>query len=758
MAGRQSESKKAERIRTLYTQADGTHRKKWRKAQQKGYDFSLNDQLTKDQLDDLQAAGMPDFIINMITPIIDIMKYFLTANNPRWNAVGADGSDTDVASMYSSMVEYCWYQSEGRQVYAQIIDDTLRKSRGYMHIYVDPNEDRGMGEVMFDFVNPWDVYECNVSRHIFGNDANFKMIKKNLTRSTLIQMLPGFKKKIKAASSIADNAYYSERDQDESDSIQTEDITYGINPEDGSDEDLVGYYECYEKTPIQFVRVFIKIPPSSKDLQQAQKVIDVQIKELQKELLVRAQEKKVQLEEGVKSGEILKERAELELDKSKKQMQQALKEREQLLYSKARDQMSKVEDKVVTADEFKVMAEDKSIMENVVGAHPFHEPRIKKTCVVGDKLLYEQMLDTKYYPLFSLPYTHTGTPYSMSAVTPLVGKQQEINKAHQITVHNANLGSNLRWLFQKGQIEEEHWEKYSSSAGALLPWNDVAGNGVPPKEISPAQLSNAFFSLTENGKSDLEYLSGIHSSMMGVADKQPEPYRGMLANDEFGTRRLKSWINNVLEPFLEHAGKVFQEISQKHYDVHKVYRIVQPNHDGGHDVLEEEINIPIYDKLGNIIGKFKDYATARFDVRIVPGSTMPVNRWALIDEYFRWYQAELIDDVAMLAETDIKNKDAILKRKSIYAQMRAKIQQLEEALKNKTGDVETLERQVLQKKIDVSATRVDSEFRKDLVDAKGAIDNLVNTMKVDTEYQKKQMAEDRKRVQKEVKSRSESTK
>ena len=60
---------------------------------QLGYDFSLNDQLTKDQISDLEESGMPTFIINMITPILEIMKYFLTAKNPRWNAVGADGSD-----------------------------------------------------------------------------------------------------------------------------------------------------------------------------------------------------------------------------------------------------------------------------------------------------------------------------------------------------------------------------------------------------------------------------------------------------------------------------------------------------------------------------------------------------------------------------------------------------------------------------------------------------------------------------------------
>ena len=134
MAGRDSGKKKAERIRQLFVQSDNRHRRKWRKQEQLGYDFSLNDQLTQNQITDLEDSGMPTFTINMITPILEIMKFFLTAKNPRWNAVGADGSDTDIASVHSSLIEYCWYISSGRQVFSQITDDALRKSRGYMHL------------------------------------------------------------------------------------------------------------------------------------------------------------------------------------------------------------------------------------------------------------------------------------------------------------------------------------------------------------------------------------------------------------------------------------------------------------------------------------------------------------------------------------------------------------------------------------------------------------------------------------------------
>ena len=90
--------------------------------------------------------------------------------------------------------------------------------------------------------------------------------------------------------------------------------------------------------------------------------------------------------------------------------------------------------------------------------------------------------------------------------------------------------------------------------------------------------------------------------------------------------------------------------------------------------LDIEIFLNKKDDYGKVISMYKDYAHARFDVRLVAGATMPVNRWALLEEYFRWFQAGLIDDIAMIGETDIRNKKSIVERKSIYSQMQ---QQLE---------------------------------------------------------------------------------
>jgi hypothetical protein len=360
------------------------------------------------------------------------------------------------------------------------------------------------------------------------------------------------------------------------------------------------------------------------------------------------------------------------------------------------------------------------------------------TCTAGDDtFLYEYTLPCTEYPIVPIPYMYSGTPYPMSAIVPLIGKQQEINKSHQIMLHNANLASNLRWMYEEGSVPEEEWEQYSSSPGALLKYRQ---GFTPPTPVLPAPINNAFYSVVQEGKADAEYISGVPSAMMGFTQQQPETYRGLLANDEFGTRRLKAWMGSIVEPCLEHLGRIFQQIAQKHYSVEKVFRIVQP--EAGQSPQEEKdvrINIQVYNDYGEAIGKWNDYASARFDVRVIAGATMPVNRWALLEEYFRWFQAGLIDDIAMIAETDIRNKKSIVERKSQYAQMKGQLEQMDEAIKDKEGTIETLERQLVQAGIKMKVGTASNEIRKDVLETEAQQKLLRGMLKTEFDKMKTEM-------------------
>ena len=701
----------------LWDRANSTHRRKWQFTSQKGFDFYLDEQLTKDESDSLKESGMPSFTINRVLPIVEIMKYFVTAQNPRWKAVGVTGDDADIAQVHSDISEYCWYLSNGKSLYSQVILDSLTKGVGYFLVDVEQDMDIGKGEVVFKRIEPYDVFVDPMSRDFLFRDAGFITIRKNVTRTQLKNLFPEFSRKIQRAgpgSGSGVTETLSLRDRDESKIIQQEDISLGIG-RDGDDDDIIAYYETYQKIKKPFINAYIKAPPDEVEMREIQKAIDVEIKEFAAEMNVQLEEKKLQIQQALQSGEIIPDRAQLELEKAEKDTAEAIERQKQVLRSQAEEVRSKIEQTIIPEEDFKELMKEPEFASKVVDSVKFYENRVDLVCSVGeDTFLYEYELPINEYPIIPISYIYTGTPYPMSAVMPLIGKQQEINKAHQIMIHNANLASNLRWLYEEGSVDEEEWERYSSSPGALLKYRQGFN---PPTPVLPAPINNAFYTITQEGKSDAEYISGVPSAMMGFTQEQPETYRGLLANDEFGTRRLKAWMGSIVEPALEQLGKCFQMVSQSHYTIDKIFRLVQPEagqKEGGEE-KETRINIPIYNDYGEAIGKWNDYAAGKFDVRIVAGATMPLNRWALLEEYFRWFQAGLIDDIAMIGETDIRNKERIIERKSLYAQLQSQLQQMEEAVKDKDGTIETLSRQLVQAGIKDKVKSGEVEVRKDVL-------------------------------------------
>ena len=745
-----TKDKTADRVLNLFEIAEGGLRQQWEFINQKGCDFSNDNQLSAEETESLESQGMPTFTINRIIPVVEMLNFYATANRPRWQAIGAEGSDIDVAAVFSDIADYIWYQSDGSSLLSNAINDSVTKSVGYLMINVDPNADRGLGEVTIEQPDPFDVFVDAKSRDILFRDASYIMIRKILPRGHLKQKFPDQSRKIHNASArYSGEKNYSTKTYDGNQKdFSYKDIISGagggqaggasFSGEDSAgvthtagtsmrnsmksnehDEKLLEYFECYEKIKVAYMNIFYRIPPDERTLNELQQQVDVFIKELQAELQVQFLEKQVQMQEALERGDMIQERYELELKNEQELMQKQLEAARQEKMSELQSAASMVENKVVTEKEYKVLKQDKMFDMMIIEAIKFYDSRIKQTIVIGDRTIQETFLPSKVteYPLIPFHFKWTGTPYPISAVSPLIGKQQELNKAHQLMVHNASLGSSLRWMHEEGGIDTDYWEKYSSSPGALLP---IRPGAVPPTPVQPAPLSNAFFGIVNEGKQDMEYLAGIYASMQGDTGAQHETYRGMLAMDEYGTRRIKYWLNNCIEPGLRHTGKVVMEYSKSVYTSNKIFRIIQPN--ALQDVKEVEINIPMYNDMGQAVGKYMDYESAQFDIRLIAGSTMPVNRWAYLEELKELLQLGVIDDVAILAETDVKNKEGIMERKSKMAEMEGQVQGMEAEIKDRDGTIETLERQLVQAGIKAKILQGASEVDKKVHDTKSRLE------------------------------------
>ena len=722
---------KANEIRQLFDLANNWSRKQWENINQKGYDFAHDEQLTSIEKNSLEEQGMPTFTINRILPVVEMLNFYATANNPRWQAVGTEGSDSDVAAAISDLSDYIWNGSNGSTLYTNAINDSVTKGVGYLLVTVDRDADNGMGEVVIQQPEPFDIYVDPKSRDMLFKDAAFVMIRKVLPKNHLATLFPDQKRKIMASSSDQQRQLsYSGRFMGDDDqklfsyNDATEQSGVGITAK-GEQDSLAEYFELYEKIKISYVNVFYRIPPDKEKLKAIKEQCDVMLKEQQAEMEVQLLEQQNQMQEAVQKGEMLPERFELEMKKAQEMMQNQLQTFYQQCMSQLQTEASKIENQVVSEKEYKILTQDEEFAKNIVESVQFYSTRVKQTCVVGDKVLYEYVLpeSVKEYPVIPFHFKWTGTPFPISAVSPLIGKQQEINKAHQIMVHNASLGSSLRWMYEEGSIDVEQWEKYSSSPGALLP---IRPGVTPPTPVQPAPLSNAFYTIVQQGNRDMEYLAGIYSSMMGDQSGAAETYRGMLALDEYGTRRIKQWMNTSIEPALKQLGQIVIQFAQATYTANKRFRIVQPS--AIQEGKDQEINIPIYNDMGEAVGKSMDISVQKYDIRIVSGSTLPINRWAYLEELKQLMNMGVVDDIAVLAETDIRNKEKIVQRKSLYSQLQSQVQQLSEVLKDREGTIETLERQLVQAGIKHKVMQADVEINKQKEQVKsGMKEELIQT-------------------------------
>ena len=273
-------------------------------------------------------------------------------------------------------------------------------------------------------------------------------------------------------------------------------------------------------------------------------------------------------------------------------------------------------------------------------------------------------------------------------------------------------------MYEEGSIDTEHWEKYAAAPGALLP---LRSGFNAPTPVMPFQLPNAFFGISGEGKQDMEYLAGIYSSMQGDTNQTKDmPFKGMLAIDEYGTRRVKYWLKHSIEPALKQVGELVRQYTQSIYTANKIFRIVQPN-----AITEEkqvEINIPIYNDMGEAIGKYMDYASSRFDIRLIAGSTLPVNRWAYLAELKELLRMGVVDDVAVLSETDIKNKDKIVK-----AGIKSKVMQGEMEVTRKVAETKAnVEKEYSETKH--LQNQIRNEGRQYMENEKGKLNELLNSL------------------------------
>ena len=165
-------------------------RKDWDVAAREDIDFYLGNHFSAEELDELDSRNQSSMPMDRLYAAIEQFKAIITSKQPKFSAVGREDSDSRLATVWKTILEYIWDKSDGNEVFKQVVHDYAVTGLGYFYAYLDRDADFGRGEVKFTYVDPFRVYVDPNSRHKYFDDASGIIVSTILTRQQLIDLYP----------------------------------------------------------------------------------------------------------------------------------------------------------------------------------------------------------------------------------------------------------------------------------------------------------------------------------------------------------------------------------------------------------------------------------------------------------------------------------------------------------------------------------------------------------------------------------------
>jgi len=669
-------------------------RSKWARQAIEDNEFRNGMQWTKDQVDTLTRRAQEPLVVNVIYPAVEQAKALLTANAPRFQSTGRENSDVRTGTIFSDLMSWVWDNSSANTELKEAIDDYYVKGIGCMMAYHDPNADYGKGEIFIKAIDPLNLYIDPCSTDAFMKDASNIIISKLHSESQLISMYPELEEVIKESneSRVApsdDSVRYGLEDQ----MVSKSDIE---SSRMGTKHDRqLEVIERLTKIRVPHYRTY---DPNTNN----EKIMtEVEFKEYS--------EKPAFIISNKNTDRIITDDLEVQQ------------------YQEIQDEFGNIFHLMmnpVTGITYGELIERGDIISNQINI-----TRIYQIVSIGGTLLFENMLPLEEYPIVAFMNNHNRNPYPLSDVRMVKGLQEYINKIRSLIVAHASSSTNVKLLIPRGSMNRKNLEEEWGRAGtAVIEYDPELGQ---PIVAGPVPLPNELYKNESDAKADIERILGIYSLMQGDPSNIPQTFKGTIALDEYGQRRIKSKRDDI-EEGLNQLAKVVVAFIQATYNTQKVIRLIQPNN----KPKQLTINEPMYDSIsGEFLGRLNDVTVGKYDIVVVSGSTLPSNRFARFEYYMELYKSGLIDQIEVLKQTEVADMEGVINRSSKMKQLTSQVNSQQKQIKDLSGDLQTAQRELVH-----ARQRVEVEkFKSDLKESSNRADMATQLYKSRTEDELKKV-------------------
>ena len=686
----------AEETQELFAKFSSGNRTIWANQAVEDREFRYGKQWSEEDVKILESRSQAALVINRIHPAVELAKGILTSNHPTFRVTAAEDSDNQTAGAMNGLIQYIWNISQGDRQLSKTIDDFYVTGMGVLLVYIDPYADGGRGEVKFKAIDPLQVYIDPNSQDEFCSDASDIIISRTYTKGQLQRLYPSYTEAIDTASG---NSFRSDmiNTGNKGDNLI---VFAGVENPDLFDGEYIRGYERYTKVWVELVRVF-------ESWSRAEYTLTPEKFEeyLQRPVWI--------INGNITTEEVLArqaaERLMAEYEKALAQYQQLIQVAQQnpeYAQAIAEQGMQPPQPPQIQQVTMLELAE-----QGLITAVKVPMQRIQMGFVAGDKTLYRRLLNCEEYPIIPLMNMHTGSPYPLSDVRLVKDMQKYINKIRSLIVAHASTSTNVKVLVPRGTDVEALKEQWAQP-GAIIELDFTEGQPVP---VAPLPMPNELYQNEIMAKQDIDHELGLFENMMGSPQAAPDTYRGIMMLDEFGQRRIKV-KQAVIEQALTLLGKVIISFVQEFYIAEKMIRILQPNN----SLSEFAINKRLYDDYGKQVSVMNDVSVGKYDLMVIPGSTLPANRYAQLEFYRDMYRDQIIDRVEVLKKTDVFDIEGVLSRIDTIEQLQQALQQAQEKIKELEGDLQTRERELFHSRLDQAVSTERMKLRETALEQRKA--------------------------------------
>lgn len=686
----------AEETQELFAKFSSGNRTIWANQAVEDREFRYGKQWSEEDVKILESRSQAALVINRIHPAVELAKGILASNHPTFRVTAAEDSDNQTAGAMNGLIQYIWNISQGDRQLSKAIDDFYVTGMGVLLVYIDPYADGGRGEVKFKAIDPLQVYIDPNSQDEFCSDASDIIISRTYTKGQLQRLYPSYTEAIDTASG---NSFRSDmiNTGNKGDNLI---VFAGVENPDLFDGEYIRGYERYTKVWVELVRVF-------ESWSRAEYTLTPEKFEeyLQRPVWI--------INGNITTEEVLArqaaERLMAEYEKALAQYQQLIQVAQQnpeYAQAIAEQGMQPPQPPQIQQVTMLELAE-----QGLITAVKVPMQRIQMGFVAGDKTLYRRLLNCEEYPIIPLMNMHTGSPYPLSDVRLVKDMQKYINKIRSLIVAHASTSTNVKVLVPRGTDVEALKEQWAQP-GAIIELDFTEGQPVP---VAPLPMPNELYQNEIMAKQDIDHELGLFENMMGSPQAAPDTYRGIMMLDEFGQRRIKV-KQAVIEQALTLLGKVIISFVQEFYIAEKMIRILQPNN----SLSEFAINKRLYDDYGKQVSVMNDVSVGKYDLMVIPGSTLPANRYAQLEFYRDMYRDQIIDRVEVLKKTDVFDIEGVLSRIDTIEQLQQALQQAQEKIKELEGDLQTRERELFHSRLDQAVSTERMKLRETALEQRKA--------------------------------------